>query len=328
MTDIVANNNTDSFIKSVTTSDVEHLASIQKGKNRRYTQIKPGKLQCSYTECNLSDVQLFHERLTVGMRIEAAPNAHYMPFGAAFTDTNDLTFCGNSVRGNTLLQATGGEWDACSRGVLNYISAAFNRDTLSTNYFRLFKREFPEQWADSKAVLTCPKAFSQYLYVLRRVLTLMEAFPVLGTYAQACKMLNDAVLRSALDTLTPTLNYQEKLSPFSSRKKGVRQVLDYLHIHARQMPTITELCQVAGLSERSLQYGFKEYMGISPVRYLRLLRLNEVRRELMLMTQKRVKVMDVALNWGFVELGRFSGEYRQLFHELPSETLKANYRTG
>lgn len=313
----------DSLIKSIITSDVDHLAAVQTGKNRRYTQIKPGKLQGSYAECNLSDVQLFRENLTVGMRIEAAPNAQYMPFAAAFTDTDDLTFCGESVQGSRLLQATGGEWDACSRGVLNYVGAAFNRDTLKTNYLRLFKREFPRQWASSKVVQTCPKAFNQYLYVLKRVLALIESFPVLVTYPQVCKSFNDAVLRAALDTLTPTMPYQEKLSPFSSRRRGVRRVLDYLHIHSNQVPTITELCQIAGLSERNLQYGFKEYMGISPVRYLRLVRLNGVRRELMLPTQKRVRVMDVALNWGFVELGRFSGEYRQLFHERPSETLKA-----
>ncbi len=315
---------TGDFIKSIVTSDVDHLAAIQKGKNRRYTQIKPGKLQGRYSECNLSDVQLFRERLTVGMRIEAAPNAQYMPFAAAFSDCHDLTFCGGPANGHTLLQATGGEWDACSRGVLSYVGAAFNRDTLNANYLRLFKRELPKEWGVSKTLLTCPKAFRQYLYVLQRTLTLMEAFPVLSHYEQVSKSFNEAILRAVLDTLTPTLNYEEKVSPFSARRKGVQKALDYLHIHASQMPTIAELCHESGLSERSLQYGFKEYMGISPVRYLRLVRLNEVRRELLASGKKRIKVMDVALNWGFVEMGRFSGEYRQLFQELPSETLKAS----
>lgn len=315
---------TGDFIKSIVTSDVDHLAAIQKGKNRRYTQIKPGKLQGRYSECNLSDVQLFRERLTVGMHIEAAPNAQYMPFAAVYSDTHELNFCGGAANSKTLLQATGGEWDACSSGVLNYVGAAFNRDRLNTAYYHLYQREFPKQWSCSKTALTCPKALRQYLYILQRTLTLMEAYPVLGSYEQVCRSLNEAILRAILDALTPTLSSQEKISPFSARRKGVHEALDYLHVHSSQMPTVTELCHVAGLSERSLQYGFKEYMGISPVRYLRLVRLNEARRELMTSGKKRIKVMDVALNWGFVEMGRFSGEYRQLFQELPSETLKAS----
>lgn len=325
MTNDVASH-ADSMIRSVVTSDVEHLATIQKGKNRRYTQLKPGKLQGSYAECNLRDVQLFRETLSIGMRIEAAPNAQYMPFAAAFSNTHDLKFCGNTVRGSSLLQATGGEWDACSGGLLNYVGAAFNRDTLKTSYFRLFKREFPAHWAQSKTVITCPKAFNQYLYILKRALMLMETFPALSTVTPVCKVLNDTVLHSAFNTLTPTLALQEKISDFSSRKKGVRKALDYLEVNARKIPTMTDLCHISGLSERSLQYGFKEYIGVSPVRYLRLLRLNEVRRELILSDHNKTKVTDVALNWGFVELGRFSGEYRKLFHELPSETLKARQK--
>ena len=315
---------TGDFIKSIVTSDVDHLAAIQKGKNRRYTQIKPGKFQGRYSECNLSDVQLFRERLNIGMRIEAAPKAQYMPFAAVYSDTHDLNFCGSVANSKTLLQASGGEWDACSSGVLNYVGAAFNRDRLNTAYNLLYQREFPKQWSCSKAALTCPRALRQYLYILQRTLILMETFPLLGGYEQVCQSLNEMILHAILDALTPTLSYQEKTSSFSARRKGVRKAIDYLHVHINLMPTVTELCQVSGLSERSLQYGFKEYIGISPVRYLRVVRLNEARRELMTSRKKRVKVMDVALNWGFVEMGRFSGEYRQLFQELPSETLKAS----
>ncbi len=32
-------------------------------------------------------------------------------------------------------------------------------------------------------------------------------------------------------------------------------------------------------------------------------------------------VSDAGLHWGFWELGRFAGQYRRLFGELPSETL-------
>lgn len=108
----------------------------------------------------------------------------------------------------------------------------------------------------------------------------------------------------------------------------MRRVIDYLHCYCNDVPTIPELCQIADLSERSLQYGFKEYLGVTPIRYLRLLRLNNVRRELLISHPKQNRVVDVALNWGFIELGRFSGEYRQLFQELPSTTLNTLNETN
>jgi AraC family ethanolamine operon transcriptional activator len=55
-----------------------------------------------------------------------------------------------------------------------------------------------------------------------------------------------------------------------------------------------------------------------------MFRLNGVRKDLLISVPKKDKVVDIALNWGFIELGRFSGEYRLLFKELPSQTLKSS----
>jgi AraC family ethanolamine operon transcriptional activator len=59
---------------------------------------------------------------------------------------------------------------------------------------------------------------------------------------------------------------------------------------------------------------------MSPVTYLRALRLNGVRREL-----KRggdEAVADRAARWGFWHQSRFAADYKHLFGELPSETLR------
>jgi transcriptional regulator GlxA family with amidase domain len=37
-------------------------------------------------------------------------------------------------------------------------------------------------------------------------------------------------------------------------------------------------------------------------------------------------VAQVAMEYGFANLGRFSGDYRQLFDEYPSQTLVARHR--
>ena len=49
--------------------------------------------------------------------------------------------------------------------------------------------------------------------------------------------------------------------------------------------------------------------------------VNGVKRDLLLSHPNKNLIVDIALNWGLIELGRFAGEYRQLFQELPSATL-------
>ncbi|CAI8992079.1 MULTISPECIES: helix-turn-helix domain-containing protein [Pseudomonas] len=85
---------------------------------------------------------------------------------------------------------------------------------------------------------------------------------------------------------------------------------------------LLELSQVAGVSLRQLQHAFKAYTGMTPTHWLRLRRLNSAHRELLSRSPTETTVAEVAMQWSFWHLGRFSSSYRALFKELPSETLK------
>jgi AraC family ethanolamine operon transcriptional activator len=88
-----------------------------------------------------------------------------------------------------------------------------------------------------------------------------------------------------------------------------------------------ELCRRTGASRRKLSYSFQEVLGTSPAKYLRAARLNGVRRELKAASRSQLNVQDVASRWGFDHLSQFSQDYKHLFGELPSDTLK-NSRHG
>ena len=86
---------------------------------------------------------------------------------------------------------------------------------------------------------------------------------------------------------------------------------------------ISRLCQVTGCARETLHKGFRERYGMSPGRYIRTIRLNGARAEL-LQTRQYGMVADIAMKWGFSHLGRFSRYYRQLFGESPRETANRN----
>lgn len=82
--------------------------------------------------------------------------------------------------------------------------------------------------------------------------------------------------------------------------------------------TLKDLCVEASSSARTLQYAFLEMTGNSPGMFLRNHRLHKARR---LLQGGASSVKEAAYSCGFTELGRFSGHYRELFGERPSETL-------
>jgi AraC-like DNA-binding protein len=84
---------------------------------------------------------------------------------------------------------------------------------------------------------------------------------------------------------------------------------------------ISALCRTLAVSERTLRKAFHRIHGLPPCRHLRMLRLSQARRALLSADCRLTSVTEIATCFGFVELGRFSVEYKKVFGERPSQTL-------
>lgn len=107
--------------------------------------------------------------------------------------------------------------------------------------------------------------------------------------------------------------------------RNVRRAIDYIDAHLDQAITIAEIVEATGVPGRTLFTHFKEFKGVSPMRYIRNARFQKA-REALLQAEPDESVTAIAASWGFVHLGRFSVEYRSRFGESPSETLKRRPR--
>jgi transcriptional regulator GlxA family with amidase domain len=85
---------------------------------------------------------------------------------------------------------------------------------------------------------------------------------------------------------------------------------------------LAEICTAIGASERVLRISCMEHLGMGPVRYLWLRRMHLVHRALILAAPNAATVTEIATGNGFFELGRFAVEYRKLFGEAPSASLR------
>jgi transcriptional regulator GlxA family with amidase domain len=154
------------------------------------------------------------------------------------------------------------------------------------------------------------------------------------TAARQPALFNDREVQRAaaqaemIETLLATLGTTSDSEPtradhtHQSQTLVVRTAEDYALSHAEERVYVTDLCRAAAVSERALEYAFKEVMGLTPVAYLTRLRLHRVRQALLLATHGSTTVSAVALDWGFWHFGEFSRAYKGCFGELPSDTLR------
>jgi AraC-like DNA-binding protein len=117
-------------------------------------------------------------------------------------------------------------------------------------------------------------------------------------------------------------NYSHLLSakPADAGLHQVRQAIDYIEANWNKPLLVEDLTAAIGVSTRSLFRSFKKSKNISPMAYVRLVRLAKANR-MLLDAGRGTTVADVATACGFKNAGHFAKDYRDNFGELPSETL-------
>ncbi|MCY1372174.1 Helix-turn-helix domain protein [compost metagenome] len=102
----------------------------------------------------------------------------------------------------------------------------------------------------------------------------------------------------------------------------IRRAERFIESNADQPLTAAEIAMQVGVSLSTLFAGFQEYRHITPMFYLKQVRLQRVRDLLLAAAPGAESVTRIATQWGFTHLGRFATDYRRKFGELPSETLR------
>jgi AraC-like DNA-binding protein len=100
----------------------------------------------------------------------------------------------------------------------------------------------------------------------------------------------------------------------------IRLFKEWLEANLERAVYLPEICAALNVSAPTLRRCCEEYLGMSPMRYLWLRRMNLVRLQLQ-QRDSSTSVTAAAMNFGFWHLGRFAAEYRSLFGETPRATL-------
>lgn len=110
-------------------------------------------------------------------------------------------------------------------------------------------------------------------------------------------------------------------APRPAGSSSVRKARDYIHAHAADPISFSDLAARIGVGLRALQLAFRRELGCSPREYLITCRL-EVARGRLMSPSEGSTVTQIALECGFTDLAYFARKYREQFGERPSETLR------
>lgn len=150
---------------------------------------------------------------------------------------------------------------------------------------------------------------------------LAEEAPEILANPDAAHGLEQALIGAMLDCLDPRPAHQESAAQGQHAivMRRFRRVVEDNPERALYLP---EICKTIGVSERTLRVCCHEHLAMGPKRYLMLRRMHLARRMLQRAREAETTVTEVAMRFGFWQLGRFAVEYRSLFGEAPSATLR------
>nr|WP_053157177.1 AraC family transcriptional regulator [Pseudomonas sp. P1.8] len=130
------------------------------------------------------------------------------------------------------------------------------------------------------------------------------------------EMLVDAVLEAWPHNFTETLR---RPSPLIA-PRHVKLAVEYIQEHPDNLVSGTDLASMTNVSLRALQDGFQRFVGMSIVTYQRQVRLE---RAYGVLTQNvAASVTEVALQFGFSNVGRFTQYFQRAYGVSPAHVRK------
>lgn len=110
--------------------------------------------------------------------------------------------------------------------------------------------------------------------------------------------------------------------PQFSRSRVIARTLQLIEANEGQPLFVDDLCRATQVSERTLRNIFHEFFGVGPMRLLKVRQLREIRAALLRADPQRDTVTRIAARYGIWDFSLFARNYKALFGESPSKTLR------
>jgi AraC family transcriptional regulator, ethanolamine operon transcriptional activator len=305
--------------------DVDDLNHAVSGSNLELVQLKPGFFDAALRQVSFGDFSI--DQGTINLPVRATGSLDPRRYGMGiFPPGARATWNGHRIDPSQLLFYMPG------RELSGFASAGYSWTSLV----------IPRDWVESIAQTSWRSNMLQLRNDCRMFRPDASKLADLW-HAVNCFVTNRQVPANALESanwvatdvrnalgaglssldVAPVKVTSRALAHYSVARRAER----YMRDRMAEPLCVDEICVALHVSRRYLEYAFTDAFGTSPSRYLRLIRLHEVRRRLKSLGGSTT-VTNEALSLGFSHLSLFSVQYKRAFGESPSTTLAWGGKPG
>ncbi|MBV8625114.1 MAG: helix-turn-helix domain-containing protein [Herbaspirillum sp.] len=314
-------------LRTVVARDVDEHAHNLTDWEQRYDQIAGGSFQGVLQEWQSQGVQIFSEANSCAIRqsCQVWPDAYWFGIEARATG---MRINGRPVGEDMVMTRPGAcEFELVTPDQHQIYGIVVQRDALQASAARLGCAPDWRRLGQAEMLKVGHAGLEECRHHIASLLALAGQAEGPGAHA-ALQLGQEAVLVSLLALLDDGQIEAEAGTSFLRRRRIVNDACEFAMAQQECPVTVPMLCEAVHVSRRTLQYCFEDVLGMSPMTYLRSLRLNGVRRALCQADGGRAvgSIGDIAAAWGFTNFSQFSCDYKKLFGQTPSAMLQARTR--
>ncbi len=301
-------------LRTAKSSDADEQAALLAGWNQNYVQLSAGRFTGALTESCLDGVRLFVETTSQSLLQGGMLGDDVIAVGVPLAMTGPAVFCGAKVHRPAVFVFSGSDgFEFRSPPGLVMSGIVVPRSAV----LELLSDQDRERIASMLARAHIARVDEARVDAARHFNTAMLDLLVSGR-PLGPDHLGDLRIK-VLSSVAELILGGGATEPRVRRRQRWRIVAEVRRMALERdcgPMSIAEVCRAVGVSRRTLQYCFEETLGMTPLEFLRTVRLHGARRLL----RSAPSVTDAATRYGFWHLSYFSHDYRNLFGELPSQT--------
>jgi AraC family ethanolamine operon transcriptional activator len=301
-------------------NDFDEFAATLSAWDATIHQLQKGRTETHLTQFNTGDL-LFTIGIFKGITQQQGTPP---PFGytiAVLSDkTSSLNWQKKKVTPNCLMiMPPGSELDVVTKSHAGVYTITFSGETLRSQIE--LNPELEKLFKQNQLVISSEKAVDRLRTLISKYQFFLDKNPFLISSKGFSAEVNTEVSKKMADCLTKCCDFPESRHRVD-KSKVWRRIETFFDNCLEPDIKVMDLYRIARVSERTLLRLFKARFGISPKTYINAVRLNGLHRDLKKTGMGKVKIVESANSWGFWHMGQLAKDYKKMFGELPSQTLR------
>ncbi len=299
-------------------TDVEEVEETFKavGQDLSCRQTEGGSFHCKTATSRIGEIGAIWQRCDKSVSIQAEAPLGYVYLTIPISLSGFGKFNGESYTDRKLLvYQPGTQFDLSGSGL-----TGGDVLVLPENRFQeIAEALFPDTISLERDGSRMIQRDRESVYRVRRLIQNLIADPTTHQDVEHISAVIAEIISWVADSSHPGVG--ERLTGNKARGLIARRARDILEDKYCDSISAEEICRELGVSLRTFNRSFRDYFNITPIQYLKNLRLDKVHRNLASGAASTQSVTELALRNGFTHLGRFSVAYRAHFGESPRDTL-------